>query len=382
MTIDLKLILQQHPECLAGRLSFRAVMKDHYPEEDRMIHLLTILYDCGILKKLETATMLTAETVGALVSLAESKYGVSPQYTAEAVEVWAAAYGVAVEHPTPLAPQEAPTPTPGTASISISKPTPTKPTGATFSTPHYDLIEKTDGWYVAKFKGTDVDYVGIDQTIEGHSIVGIAEGAFADRIDLRTVRLRGVKVIEDRAFCNCPNLSVVDLCAPLFSIGEEAFMNTGLRFVSPPNSVTYIGPRAFAGCTDLLSVTMPDATKTVEVGLFAKCSKLSNVTFSRYQRRIRTAAFDGCRSLDSLVLPEGIKTIEKDAFRGSGLRSITIPETATSIGLECGDPHWFDDARALANDETLGLVGKIKCKWNSCAHRYAESHNIKAKTRF
>ena len=48
---------------------------------------------------------------------------------------------------------------------------------------------------------------------------------------------------------------------------------------------------------------------------------------------IRSEAFANCSSLKSITIPEGVKWIERFAFSGcSGLTSITIPESVTLIG--------------------------------------------------
>jgi hypothetical protein len=49
---------------------------------------------------------------------------------------------------------------------------------------------------------------------------------------------------------------------------------------------------------------------------------------------IGTSAFSYCEKLTSITLPNTIAVIPADAFRYSGLTSITIPENVTSIGDE------------------------------------------------
>ena len=46
---------------------------------------------------------------------------------------------------------------------------------------------------------------------------------------------------------------------------------------------------------------------------------------------IRTRAFYGCGSLAGVELPDTLEEIGIDAFRESGLESITIPEAVKTI---------------------------------------------------
>lgn len=51
--IDLKNILKLHPNCLSSRASFRSVLLDKYPNEKRVINILTILVECGIANRIK-----------------------------------------------------------------------------------------------------------------------------------------------------------------------------------------------------------------------------------------------------------------------------------------------------------------------------------------
>ena len=56
------------------------------------------------------------------------------------------------------------------------------------------------------------------------------------------------------------------------SIGDNAFAGcSGLTSIKIPNSVTRIGERAFAGCSGLTSVTIPNSVTKIEMASFAGC---------------------------------------------------------------------------------------------------------------
>jgi hypothetical protein len=125
------------------------------------------------------------------------------------------------------------------------------------------------------------------------------------------------------AFSNCTNLLsfVVEKGHTLYDSSNQynAVIETGsnrLVIGCPstiiPESVTSIGPGAFAGCSELKTIKIPESVTSIEYG-----------------------AFLGCSSLRSLKLPSGVTSIGEKAFYDCySLRSIKVPSSVTSIGLE------------------------------------------------
>ena len=68
---------------------------------------------------------------------------------------------------------------------------------------------------------------------------------------------------------------------------------------------------------------------------FYGCSGLTSLTIPSSVTSIGNEAFHGCSGLTSLVIPSGVTSIGDEAFHGcSGLTSLTIPSSVTSIGDE------------------------------------------------
>ncbi|MBQ2738601.1 MAG: leucine-rich repeat protein [Oscillibacter sp.] len=70
--------------------------------------------------------------------------------------------------------------------------------------------------------------------------------------------------------------------------------------------VAYLGACSFQDCQELTGVTLPGSLTT-----------------------IGNYAFENCTALTEIDLPEGLATILDEAFSGSGLRSVTVPESVT-----------------------------------------------------
>ena len=118
------------------------------------------------------------------------------------------------------------------------------------------------------------------------------------------------------------------------SIGNSAFAYcSGLTSVNIPNSVTSIGNWAFSYCSGLTSITIPNSVTSIGSYAFSGCSGLTSVTIPNSVTSIGNSAFEDCSGLTSITIPTGVTSIGGGAFRGcSGLTSVTIPNSVTSIG--------------------------------------------------
>ena len=118
----------------------------------------------------------------------------------------------------------------------------------------YDIV---DGVYVyrAYLGDTSTGIVVLPESINGHRYV-IGEYAFYNRDWLVSVTVRGVDVIEERAFTLCENLTTVIL--------EE-----GLRVIQG----------AFGGCSSLTTVTIPKSVCFINTMAFYECESLESVVF-------------------------------------------------------------------------------------------------------
>ena len=237
------------------------------------------------------------------------------------------------------------------------------------------LIRLTDG------------YVG-DYKIKVNTRL-IACGAFEDCSGLTSVSIpNSVTEIVESAFLRCSSLTSVTIPNSVTRIGLHAFNGcSGLTSITIPNSVTSIGWNAFENCSSLASITIPnsviwigddafkgtafynnpsnwdkgalylgdclirladgyvgdynikESTRLIACGAFARCSGLTSVTIPNSVTSIGDHAFGMCESLTSVTIPNSVTSIGLYAFFGcSSLTSVTVP-SHTEIGEDAFPYH-------------------------------------------
>ena len=126
---------------------------------------------------------------------------------------------------------------------------------------------------------------------------------------------KSVTNIGESAFANCSSLSSIVLPENLTSIGGAAFSNcSNLNSVLIPDNVTSIEVAAFMGCSSLKSITIPGGVEYVGRFTFALCVNLELVEFLDGVLCIGDDAFDSCRSLSSVTIPASLESIYPAAF--------------------------------------------------------------------
>ena len=128
-----------------------------------------------------------------------------------------------------------------------------------------------------------------------------------------------LRVTYNNNITNCYSGSVV--------IPEEA------TYMNRTRKVTSIGGSAFANCSGLTSVTIPNSVTSIEGSAFQDCSGLTSVTIPNSVMSIGYKAFYNCSNLRTFTIPNNVTSIGESALQNcSGLYSITIPNSVTSIG--------------------------------------------------
>lgn len=170
------------------------------------------------------------------------------------------------------------------------------------------------------------------------SVYWLGESAFSGCTKLENINLQNVSgksiyvSINKNTFWGCKKLNNVTLSEKLPSIGESAFSGCeSLSYINIPNSCTYIGNSAFIGCTALKNITLPDSIYFGNY-VFKGCDKLTSVNIPTKRMIVITKSlFEGCTSMKSIDIPDNITTIREAAFARTGLDSIIVPNSVTTL---------------------------------------------------
>ncbi len=206
------------------------------------------------------------------------------------------------------------------------------------------------------------------------TVTSIGQWAFHGCTALASVTFLGdsqLLEIENQAFNSCLSLKKVTFPEMLTTIGDFAFLDSGLTWVNLPASVISLGQAPFAGINLInikvdennpeykafngalytqdesvliqfcsgrneKSFTIPDTVADIGTLAFAG-SKLSEVYFGDDVETIGDGAFYGCENMVSVGgiagLPESLVSIEEGAFEFcSNLKYIIIPDTLETVG--------------------------------------------------
>lgn len=184
-------------------------------------------------------------------------------------------------------------------------------------------INSTKDFFKLKEIKNKVEYVKVSKGVDW-----ILEKAFSGFDQLKAVELsHGVKNICACAFEGCTALKKIVIPNTVTFIGSESFREcSSLEHIVIPKSVRRFDEKGytFADCTNLQTVTMEcELPGYIGPGMFANCSKLTNVTLPPKIAFIPRDTFKNCSSLTELVIPKAVKTIGMDAFTGcTSLRKV------------------------------------------------------------
>ena len=181
-------------------------------------------------------------------------------------------------------------------------------------------------------------------------------------IEITAADLEGVTAIRNNAFAWC----------------------TGLTSVTIPDSITSIGHSAFTACNELKNVYIDDIASWCNMsfaeatgnpinyakGFYIKNALgeyefVTNLVIPDSVMSIAYCAFYNCSSLTSVTIPDSVTSIGYSAFSScTGLTSITIPDSVTSI-----DDYAFSSCTGLTSVTMGNSVTSISYSaFNSCSN--------------
>ena len=171
-----------------------------------------------------------------------------------------------------------------------------------------------------------------------------------------TVQSIGDRAFYNYKTVNSITFPTAENAAESITIGDEAFANSNVSIVDLPVRLKTLGENVFSGCMSFTTVSIPAENTVYASGdgvlynyektqiVLVPAGRTASLTILGTVTQIGANVFNGS-SLTSVTLEEGITSIGESAFEGSKLTSITIPASVTTIGK-----------RAFANCEALTSV--------------------------
>lgn len=164
------------------------------------------------------------------------------------------------------------------------------------------------------------------------SVVSIGDGAFLGS-GLETFKMPPVQSMGEGLFEDCYKLKSVELNSKNVKVlPKDTFFNTGLTSITIPRGFTTLGERSIALCSNLTSVSLPNTLTTIGNKVFQSCSKLEQITFPTSLKTIGNECFYE-NNLKTLILPEGLTSIGTNTFnKNNAMELLVLPYTLTKLG--------------------------------------------------
>ena len=168
-----------------------------------------------------------------------------------------------------------------------------------------------------------------------NSVIIIGSRAFDSCSNLKDIKLEeNLKKIEDSAFIYCDNLTNIEFPSTLKYIGPRAFGDCyNLTNIINAGSVLYIGEDAFLGCRNLEYIDLGDELEIIEDGTFRWCQSLREIIIPNSVEKIGNGAFENCIQLSNVKFSDSLISIGNSAFeKCNNLTNLNLPLSLEVIG--------------------------------------------------
>lgn len=318
-------MLREYPKCLEDKKIFSAYMKDLFPDEKLLTHILTSLFETGIIEDIKNADILDAAFSFRYTENLVGNYGYSQKNAGNAVYIWCYCYGKEVLGKTcslePLKPEGNKAEKKGklyqdlfhyriNAGRTIVTGCEDK-TAKTLVVP--SRIDNTAMQAIDEYafhKNNSLEQVVLT---EGYAEIGKAAFESCSKLK-QAIFPYGINNIGDEAFYGCISLDTLIIPESTVSIGDYAFSETAIKEVRFPNSVMVLGKGVLKDCRKLKKAVLNDNQREITDEMFSGCESLTKINLPQNITSIGSKAFMECKKLTEITIPDNVKNINEDAF--------------------------------------------------------------------
>lgn len=165
-----------------------------------------------------------------------------------------------------------------------------------------------------------------------------------------------VKAIAPRAFSGCSEIISVIIGNNVTTIGESAFSYSSLVSAYIGDGVVTIDRYAFYLCSSLVDVSIGNGVTTIGTSAFQWCSQLPSIIIGSSVASIGESAFYDCSSLKNVYcLAENLPSTMPTSFDSRYQPKMVIHVPASVVGTYADALPWknFGMVVALAGDEIV-----------------------------
>lgn len=161
----------------------------------------------------------------------------------------------------------------------------------------------------------------VPSAYNGLPIIRIASRAFENNVNLKKIILPDTLLyIDNFAFAGCTALEYINLPDSLENIFRCVFSNSGIKKLDMPDNVD-LDSFACADCPNLESVKLPKNLNHLSLKCFENTPKLKSITLPDSLAYISPSAFVGS-SIESVKIPKNVHSIYENAFENTVINSV------------------------------------------------------------
>lgn len=223
-----------------------------------------------------------------------------------------------------------------------------------------------------KVEGSIQDYNGESEPASGKSL--FAQLADRSITEVTAEDLTGITKIGANAFADCSRLTSITIPNTITHLLGECFKGSAITEIKIPDSVTSIEHTCFSSCYSLKKIILSNKISQISNNLFYGCMKLAEIFLPEAIKLIGANAFNQCTSLVTIIIPGNVTKIDFYAFSGCNkLSSVKLlPTTPPSLGSSVFS-NTASDLQIIVPKGTLDAY-KSATNWSAYADKMVEAN--------